>query len=160
MFFNIISSPFYVFVLLLLLGYVAPDAHAQDDVEVYRVYGWSSFETPERETPGDCRAIDKGKDEPGWAVGRREVADVSDLKLPEKQKSGTAFRVFVDYCVHADGSKERPVGAMTFSVAPLEDLDNIKNWGSRHYRTTAEASRRKPKPGREHFDPPSFKPTR
>jgi hypothetical protein len=62
----------------------------------------------------------------------------------------------VDYCVHLDGTRERPVGAMTFRAAPLEDLRNIQRWGSRHYRTTARTSKRIPKPGREHFNPPNF----
>ena len=151
---------FCVVVVLAALGCAAPEANAADDVEVFRVYSWSSFETPDRDTPGDCRAIDKGKGEHGWAVARREVADVSDLQLPDQREQGTAFRIFVDYCVHVEGSKERPVGAMTFRAAPHHDLRNIQNWGSRHYRTTARASRRSPKPGREHFDPPNFKRTR
>ena len=150
------------FCVVLLLTVVAagtavPKARAEDDVEVFRVYSWSSFETADPETSSNCRAIDKGKNERGWAVARREVADVSDLELPDEQKQGTAFRVFVDYCVHLGAKRERPVGAMTFRTAPLDDLRNIQRWGSRQYRTTARASKRAPKPGREHFNPPNFK---
>ena len=156
MFSKIRVGQFCVVALLVAVGPTAPEANAGDDVEVFRVYSWSSFETPDRDTPANCRAIDKGKKEIGWALPRREVADVSDLDVPDDQKRGTAFRVFVDYCVHVDGSKERPVGAMTFRAAPYEDPRNIKNWGNRHYRTTAAASRRSPKPGREHFNRPNF----
>ncbi len=155
MFSKMVLAQFCVVPVWIAAGSAAPEAHAADDVEVFRVYSWSSFETADHETSTNCRSINKTKEE-GWAVARREVADVSDLELPDEQKEGTAFRVFVDYCVHIDGGSERPVGAMTFKAAPAGDLSNVQRWGNRHYRSTARASKRDPKPGREHFDPPDF----
>jgi len=135
---------------------VCSAAQAADEVDAFRVYSWSSLETADPDTVRNCKAIDKGKKEIGWCSPRREVADVSELEPPEDQKQGTAYRIFVDYCVRLDGSRERPVGAMIFRAAPTTDPDNVKRWGTRHYHTTGRSSTRKPKPGREHFNPPNF----
>jgi hypothetical protein len=151
-----------VFAPLLLVGisgavgFAVPDAVAEDDVEVFRVYGWSTSGAADRETAADCRSINKTKKDPEWAVARREIADVSDLELPDDQNEGKAYRIFVDYCVRLDAARERPVGAMTFKAARADDLGNVQRWGSRHYRKTSKATKRTPKPGREHFDPPDF----
>jgi len=142
--------------LLCAIGSPASGA----DVEVFQVYSWSTLATPHPDTAGDCSALDRRRGEPGWAVARREVADVSELELPEKQEPGTAFRIFVDYCVRVDGSRERPVGAMRFRAARLEDPGNVLTWGTRHYKATARVKRKVPKPGREHFDPPNFERSR
>lgn len=131
-------------------------AHADDEVEAFRVYTWSSFETADSETQSNCRAIDRNRGEVGWAVPRREVVDVSELASPEEQQSGDVYRVFVDYCVHTDASRERPVGSMTFRVARLKDPKNVQRWGVRHYKKTAKVKSKKSKPVREHFDPPQF----
>ncbi len=157
MFSNQVLGAFCVALLLVATGAAIPAAHAADDIEVFRVYSWSSFETADRDTSSNCRSIDKRKEERGWAVPRREVADVSNLDLPDDQEKGTAYRILVDYCVHLDGSRERPVGAMTFKAAPLDDLGNILRWGSRHYKATKHVRSKTPKPGREHFNPPNFK---
>ena len=127
-----------------------------DDIQEFGIYSWSSSGTPDVETLENCRAIDQAKKEVGWAAPRREVADVSDLELPDDQERGSVYRVFVDYCVRLDGSRERPVGSMTFRVARHEDLAKVKRWGSRHYKATAKVRRRVSKPVREHFDPPDF----
>jgi hypothetical protein len=144
--------------LIAVVSAVA-ESHAADDVEEFRVYSWSSLGTADRDTSASCRSINKKKGEPDWAIARREVADVSDLELPDDQKEGTAYRVFVDYCVHQDSTRERPVGAMIFKAAPIADPDHVQRWGNRHYRTTSRSGKRVPKPGREHFDPPNFKRT-
>jgi len=154
---NQVFARFCVVTALIAVAFAVPEARAADDVEVFRVYGWSSFGTADRDTAADCRSISKKKSEQDWALARREVADVSDLELPDDQKEGTAYRIFVDYCVHRDGARERPVGAMTFRAAPAGDLGNVQRWGSRHYRTTSHSGKRVPKPGRAHFNPPNFK---
>jgi hypothetical protein len=142
--------------LLIAAGLFPSEAIADDDVEVFQVYDWSSLGKPDAETSSNCRSISKTKKEAGWAVARREVAIVSTLELPDEQEEGTAYRIFVDYCVRVDNGRERPVGAMTFRAAPAEDLGNVQRWGSRHYKKTSRTKRRTPKPGREHFDPPDF----
>jgi hypothetical protein len=144
--------------VLIAIAFVclATLASAEDEIDAFRVYSWSTLVSPHQDTAANCRAIDKSKREIGWAKPRREVVDVSDLELPESQEQGTAYRVFVDYCVRLDGDKERPVGAMTFRAAPAKDLPNVRTWGNRHYKATTKVSRKSPRPGREHFDPPNF----
>jgi hypothetical protein len=139
----------------LLVSSGAADSPAKE-VKPFRVYEWSEPGNPDPDTRSNCRAIDRTKKEEGWATPRREVANVSNLDLPDDQEPGTAYRIFVDYCVRLDGSKERPVGSMTFRAAPHDDASNIKRWGVRHYKATAKVRAKVPKPVREHFDQPQF----